>query len=238
MAVVFEISGRMAMYRKPYTTTSSISFAFPPPTAIAGLICGIIGLSNDSDSNACNAKYWEHLKGTKISIAICNNIAWKQHSINFWNVKEPQKNPHIQIKHQFVVNPKYRIYVEGGVEKELQQMVEKALFKYTPYLGVAYAIADIKYIGQYKCIPLHYEEKIQIDTVIPWSKGIEFYNIINTGGAFKEQMPFKMDATRRILQSIAVIYPPTPQSKLAISKRGESDVSKCGNDVVAWFPSW
>ena len=38
MAVVFEVSGRMAMFRKPYTTTSSISFAFPPPSAIAGLI--------------------------------------------------------------------------------------------------------------------------------------------------------------------------------------------------------
>ncbi|MGB4656082.1 MAG: CRISPR-associated protein Cas5, partial [Bacillota bacterium] len=45
---VFEASGPIAMFRKPYTTTSSVSFAFPPPTAIAGMIAAIIGIPNGS----------------------------------------------------------------------------------------------------------------------------------------------------------------------------------------------
>ena len=71
MAVVFEVSGQMAMFRKPYTTTSSISFAFPPPTAIAGLISGIADI-NGSDEDSCNARYREALIGTKVSVPTYN----------------------------------------------------------------------------------------------------------------------------------------------------------------------
>ena len=46
MAVMFDCSSDMALFRKPYTTTSSVSFAFPPPSAIAGLVSAIIGLDN------------------------------------------------------------------------------------------------------------------------------------------------------------------------------------------------
>jgi hypothetical protein len=31
VATVFEVTGPVAMFRKPYTTTSAVSFAFPPP---------------------------------------------------------------------------------------------------------------------------------------------------------------------------------------------------------------
>ena len=236
MAVVFEVSGQMAMFRKPYTTTSSISFAFPPPTAIAGLISGIVGISNGSDEDSCNARYWEALIGTKVSVALRSNISWMWHAINFWNVKEPQKNPHIQVKHQFVIKPRYCIYVDGGIEGKLLYMLKRESFKFTPYLGTAYAIADIKYIGHFETEPLEKGE-ISVDTVIPWDKDIKILNILDIGGAFKEEMPFRMDETRKLVESIEVLYSPSPEKKLLIDK-GARDVTKCGNDVVAWFPRW
>lgn len=237
MATVFEISGQMAMFRKPYTTTSSVSFAFPPPTAVAGLISAIVGISNGSDQDACNANFWEQLKGTKISIAILNNLKWGRYTVNFWNVKEPQKNPHIQVKHQFVKNPRYRIYVEGGLEKQLYPQLQKNSFVYTPYLGVAYALADIQLIGNYRTEPV-LEKTLSCDTVIPWDESIKLGNIIETGGVFKEQVPYKMDSKRTFLQSISVLYPPCPDTKLLLKERGDADVTKCGEDVVAWFPEW
>lgn len=49
MALVFDITSEYAMFRKFYTTTSSISYPFPPPTAIGGLIAAIIGEENEAD---------------------------------------------------------------------------------------------------------------------------------------------------------------------------------------------
>jgi|SRR6056297_2213526 len=237
MATVFEISANMAMFRKPYTTTSSISYAFPPPTAIAGLICAIVGISNGSHIDSCSANYWEKLKGTKVSLSICSNLEWMRHSINFWNVKNPKKSPHIQVKHQFLRNPKYRIFVAGGIEPSLRHQLEKGYFVYTPYLGVAYALANINYIGTYD------SEKVNTafvtpDTVVPWCDDLKLGNVVDMGGVFKEQVPFQMDNRRALMKSISVLYPPTSETKVSIIEKGSLDVTRCGEHLVAWFPEW
>ena len=166
MAVAFDISAPIAMFRRPYTTTSSVSFPLPPPTAVAGLIGAIIGLSNGSYEKAFYAKYWDEMKGTKIALSIINPISWFSTTINFWNLKEPQKSPHIRVKHQFVRQTKYRIYVHGGVEERLRQHLENGTFIYTPCLGTAYAIADIEYLGQFPLQPVD-EKKISLASVLP-----------------------------------------------------------------------
>lgn len=120
MATVFEVHGPIAMFRKPYTTTSAVSFAFPPPTAVAGMIAAIVGIGNGSELDATNADYWSYMKGTRVSVRIASRISWRKHSVNFSNTKDPQKNPRIQVKHQFVGLPRYRIYVSGGLEERLR----------------------------------------------------------------------------------------------------------------------
>lgn len=55
LPTVFEVSGRMAMFRKPYTTTSSVSYPFPPPTALAGMIAAILGYDNGASEKGWNA---------------------------------------------------------------------------------------------------------------------------------------------------------------------------------------
>jgi len=90
---VFEASGPIAMFRKPYTTTSSVSFAFPPPTAIAGMIAAIIGIPNGSSNEPSNAQYWPYMRRTRVAVRIMAEVKWKKHSLNFSNTKDPQDNP-------------------------------------------------------------------------------------------------------------------------------------------------
>ena len=74
---------------------------------------------------ADTANFWDEVQGTKIALSILNPISWFTGTLNFWNVKEPQKSPHIRVKHQFLRNPKYRIYVQGGIEERLRQYLER-----------------------------------------------------------------------------------------------------------------
>ena len=240
MAVVFDIRGDRAMYRRPYTTTSASSYPFPPPTAVAGLLCAILGIDGGSAHRGCNSRYWEALGGTQIAVASRNPLRWFRGTLNFWNTKDPQKAPHVQIKHQFVSRPKYRIYVEGGVEAKLRHHLEKGTFIYTPYLGVAYALGEISFVGSFDWKPLEPEDGVplNIGSLLPWKEeGMEL-DVLASGGAFKEILPFRMDAERQFLESVTVLYPVAPEKPLVLKKRGSVDVTRCGDDVVAWFAPW
>ena len=87
------------------------------------------------------------LAGTRVAVALLRQTRWLRVAVNFWNVKNPQRTPHIQVKHQFVSSPRYRVYVSGGVKAHLHGHLERGSFIYTPFLGGAYALAQIDYIS-------------------------------------------------------------------------------------------
>jgi CRISPR-associated protein Cas5h len=236
VATVFEVHGPIAMFRKPYTTTSAVSFAFPPPTAVAGMIAAIVGIGNGSELDATNADYWSYMKGTRVSVRIASRISWRKHSVNFSNTKDPQKNPRIQVKHQFVGLPRYRIYVSGGLEERLRSFLESGSFIYTPCLGTAYAIADLHYVGSYSWQSVE-EDVVGVDTVVPLNDDVEI-DVLRSGGVFREVVPFELNQERAIVSSKTVLYHTSVEPKLYLLKRGGLDVTRCGEDVVAWFPPW
>lgn len=237
MALVFDLRGPMAMFRKSYTTTSSVSFPFPPPTAVAGLLGAIAGFSSGSEKNGFDAEYWSKLKGTRIGLALRKKGVPSSHAINFSNTKDPQKNQRVQIKHQFVFSPEYRVYVRGEIEPQLKEHLEKGTFIYTPYLGVAYALAEISFIGEFAEEPVDDSAPTLVDTVIPWKEGMAV-DVLKSGGAFKERMPFQMDEGRGLKQAIDVLYAPSPEKPLVLVEKGDIHVTRCAEDVVAWFPYW
>lgn len=249
MAIVFEVSGMLAMFRRPYTTTSSVSFPIAPPTAVAGLIGAILGFDNGSDENAANANYWAHLKGTQIALEIMEPISWYSGAINFWNVKNPQTSPHIQVKHQFLKNPRYRIHVSGPLEEKLKNNLENEIFYYTPCLGTAYAFADLKYIGQYQkelisdsinsAVP-----EIPISSVIPYSpkKDLESkkldIDLKKLNGMFMERLPFQLDNTRALQKTITVLYGKEPGARIYLKNWESLEVSSYEGLYISWFPAW
>ena len=238
MAVAFDVTAPIAMFRRPYTTTSSVSFPLPPPTAIAGLLGAIIGLPNGSHEKAFSAKYWDEMKGTKIALSIINPISWFSTTINFWNLKEPQKSPHIRVKHQFVRQPKYRIYVHGGVEERLRQHLENGTFIYTPCLGTAYAIADLEYLGQFPLQPVD-EKKISLASVLPLLGNQEVQIDISASKVvFRDILPFSLTNERSLSETINTIYTSSSKEKLYLTSWEGLDVTAYKNECIAWFPAW
>ena len=238
MAVAFEISAPIAMFRRPYTTTSSVSFSVPPPTAVAGLIGAIIGLNNGSYEAAYSAKYWEEMKGTKIALSIINPVSWYSTTINFWNTKDPQKSPHIRVKHQFIRQPRYRIYVHDGLEDRLRYHLENGTFIYTPCLGTAYAIADIEYLGSFPSQPVT-EKKVAIISVLPLTDNEDIkIDIPATKSIFRDTLPFYLSTERQVLKTINTVYTPSDKDKLYLTSWEGLDVTAYGNEYIAWFPAW
>jgi CRISPR-associated protein Cas5h len=237
MSVVFDCSSDIAMFRKPYTTTSSVSFAFPPPTAIAGLIGSIVGLDNNASEHASNAAYWSALSGTSVAVSIKKSVKWLRAATNFWNTKDPQKSPHIQVKHQFVFRPEYRIFVKNGIESRLREKLEKNSFIYTPYLGVAYALAEVSYVGCFEDVSVS-EDLISVGTVLPFYDDVQLEFAAKLPRVFKEIVPFRLGEDRSLLESKTVLYSDVGNNKLTLKNRGSVNVTRSMDEFVAWFPEW
>lgn len=235
MAIAFEVTSNLALFRRPYTTTSSVSFPVPPPTTVAGLLAAICGIQNRSDQEGACAGYWEQLAGTRMAIQLLSKVRWQSFALNFWNLKEPQKNPHIQIKHQFLFQPSYRIFVHGGIENELKTFLREGHFVFTPYLGVAYALADILYCGEFSWEPIS-QESVSLATVVPLVNGVEV-DVLASGGIHRELLPFQLGADRGIKDAISVLYQQEPKKKVMLSQKGVLDVTRWKDEEnIAWFP--
>ena len=145
----FNLSGKYALFTKPYTKNQPQSFIIPPKTAIAGMIGGILGFKRD--------EYQEKLKNLKYSVVVkdfkkyttrFNLLQGK--SATFSYSKNPLRNPpergqRSPTTFELLKNPSWDIFVsiEDELLEELQDRIKKNLYVYEPYLGVANAFAKL-----------------------------------------------------------------------------------------------
>lgn len=240
MALVFDVWGDQAMFRKPYTTTSMVSFPFPPPTAICGLIGAITGLDHGASGGALRADYWNRVRGMQVALGLRRPVAWFSTAVNLIKFKSPSGDmgEHIQVKHQLLKRPAYRIYVRGGeIYGDLKERLERGEFIFTPYLGVAYALADYSYVGEFREVPVE-EKATGIDSVIPLYGDVQV-DVQQSGCLHSEVVPFRLDDVRRQQETVNVIYPDGKWSKqIYLRNRGDVEVSQVGAERVAWFEPW
>ncbi len=145
----FNLSGKYALFTKPYTKNQPQSFIIPPKTAIAGMIGGILGFRRD--------EYQERLKNLKYSVVVkdfkkyttrFNLLQGK--SATFSYSKNPLRNPpergqRSPTTFELLKNPSWDVFVsmEDELLEELQDRIRKNLYVYEPYLGVANAFAKL-----------------------------------------------------------------------------------------------
>ena len=237
MAVVFDIKGRMGMFRKGWTTTSAVSFPVPPPTAVGGLICAVLGIDSSSSHQAHAAAWWEHLRGNRIAVQVLSPLVWQQHGVNFINSKR-DLSVHSQIQHQMISHPQYRIYVAGALEDPLKEILEKGEYVYTPYLGQAWALGEILWHGTFQEEPVPPGD-VEIHTILaPKHIPLEM-DYLGTRGVFRETLPFRMDRERQILETLDVLYTNHPSKPLRGTILEETPhICRCDGHVAAWFPLW
>jgi CRISPR-associated protein Cas5h len=235
MACVFDISGKFAMFRKSYTTTSSISFPFPPPTTVAGIIGAILGFPHNSNQKADRADYWFKMRGTRVAVKINLPIKWYRTGINFTNTKTNKSSDHTQIKHQFVRDPSYRIYVDGPLEESLKDNLKKRIFHFSPYLGVAFCEAAIDWVGQFPILKT--QKGFILDSVLPVGAVPPKIDIRQTGNLNQTLIPLQMSASRKLLKTVNVLYK-TEIAPIVLDEEDETEVTYVGGDAVSWFAPW
>ncbi|MCI4458808.1 MAG: type I-B CRISPR-associated protein Cas5 [Thermocrinis sp.] len=217
-ALVFEVFGSLGHFRKFYTTSSALTYPFPPPTVLRGLVGAIIGLEK--------RVYLRHTKDLKFAVQILSPVKTLTISVNFINTKgkgggfEPslkaqskaEDSARTQVIQQLVKDPRYRVFVlgNGDVFEKLREHLELRKFFYTPVLGTSEHIAEIEYVGTFEVKELEDVEG-KCYSVCPLEL-LEDLSIasIRIG---KELIPYRMEEDRTASYT-EVLYPKEPNTAI------------------------
>jgi CRISPR-associated protein Cas5h len=191
--LIFDIYGDYAHFKQFFTTTSPLSFPFPPPPTVNGIIGAIIGLEKKDN-------YYQRVlldANVKIAIGIKKSIKKVRYSLNlintkkgFWKIKQ-----RTQIRTEFIKDPKYRIYFtcdNDDIYNQLKEKLENHHSHYTISLGLAYLLADFDYIGEYD-FETRAEETASINSIVTRNSLLE-----NTLPSFLDVEIFKMKTPIRM----------------------------------------
>jgi CRISPR-associated protein Cas5h len=180
--VVFRYRGRYGHFRRPYSNVSSLSYPFPPRTAIAGLLGAILGVRKEDVAKTFNKD------NAQIAVELDAEVKTVTHVTNFrqdgpgdvnysikrpktdWKLKPlknvPAQNVSTQIPMELLRNPSYLIYANlNSSMDELISRIKTERYVYTPCMGISEFLVKIEYISVGMAEPLGQGE-FDVSTVV------------------------------------------------------------------------
>lgn len=225
--LVFNVFGDYGHFKKYYTTSSPLTFSFPPPPTIKGMLGAIAGIDK--------TKYLKVFSKEKcrIAVRILKPVKKIRMGLNFINTKDnfwiPYKKKNhearTQVKAEFVKDPAYRIYFvhnDINIFSDLAEKVKNHRNVYILSLGLSEMIADFSFAGIYsanECI----EQEVDIFSVLPFDQVVDNEIFFESGKKyFKEKIPVDMNEKRVVSDYSDIIYEVSGQSiKCRIKKSWE-----------------
>jgi len=210
--LVFDIYGDLAHFRKFYTTSSPLTFPFPPPSTIKGMLGAIIGVDKKDylrvfSDDHCKIGLQILRPVKKIRLGL-NHINTKQ---NYWiPTKRGSHGARTQIRTEFVKDPGYRLYVshqDQVIFEDLVRKVKNHEAVFTPALGLSELLADFQYQNVIEVEERRKEGETGLVTVVPFSylEGLRI-NFEEGKKYFKERIPLRMNEERVVEEYQEVIF--------------------------------
>lgn len=208
--LVFDLKGPMAHFRKFDTNSSSLSYYFPPRTAVAGLVAGLIGMEKESYEDSFSTAE------AHIGLEINTNLRKLMQTVNYMKVKSRSEfngsGGPTQIPVEYVLPEidaencvTYRIYFshnDAEIYETLKKRLENGKYVYPPYLGVTEMLGLIIYHGEYECEFENNSQPVYLNSVCLLADLQERSLVITEGSTIreyqKEHMPRALASGRKL----------------------------------------
>jgi CRISPR-associated protein Cas5h len=137
--LVFKAKSGYAKFRKPYTTTSALTFLCIHPPAVKGLIGAIMGIDK--------TEIYKRTLNLKIGIQVLSPVRKDMQVLKLVSMKAEKDLFNFPVNAEFLRDPEYRIFISWFSDKldELEERLKKQAPIFTPYLGVSEYIAKLVY---------------------------------------------------------------------------------------------
>ncbi len=216
--IVFEIKGPYGHFRKPYAPVSPVTYSFPPPPTVLGIIGAICGYGKDEYLERIG---WDQVR---LAVGLRKPVSKYRTGLNLINTKDnpffrlKDKNPHIQIPYEFLKSPHYRIFVAEAKEETMEGLAERLSRKvtvFTPSLGLAQCLAEVGFVGEMEAGELEAGEW-RISTVVPLEQVKDITHDREPGRRYNRfRIPNRMRPGR------------------VVEKYTEVEVEECSNPITA-----
>lgn len=162
--VAFDFWGDYGHFRRFFTTSSPLTYSFPPPTAVRGIVGAILGLDKETYLQAT----MDLAVGVRL-LAPVRRVRWGQNLIftkgrdgKFDPTLSPRRKGNVQgmvrtqVKVEYLRDARFRLYIGGETTllDDLEDLLREHRTHYTVSLGLSELLADFAYAGTYQARPL------------------------------------------------------------------------------------
>lgn len=235
--LIFDLKGSLAHFRKFYTSSSSLSYSFPPRTTLIGIIAAILGRERDS--------YYEEFNSDncKIALSIRRPIRKIMQTVNYIRTKEEDGFTDVRkvigkfIGKQIIKYPTplelvlasritdevvYRIYFfhkEDAITDSLYVALKKGRTEYPIYFGLSEFLANVELIADIPSQGIQErktEDAVEIISVCNSEHIVEFeFENINANEPLQyveEKMPLEFAEGRKIKRTANFVHEKNQQA--------------------------
>jgi len=192
----FELFGDYGHFKKFYTTSSPLTFSFPPPPTIKGILGAILGLDKTN--------YLEILSPSQCKVGISIRAPIKRIRVGFNHINTKGgywglKMGRTQIRTELLKDPKFLIYIWLADEllfQQLETQLKNHQTVYTISLGLSEMLADFRWIDSFTA---EYVEnaKGSICSILPIPELDNVHFQLEPGRRYlKERIPIIMNQER------------------------------------------
>lgn len=222
--VVFDVWSSYGYFRRPYTTTTSLTFNFAPRSAVEGIIGAILGIpSKDLASKMTESKIaigiLSAVRKIPFSTMHTHSDFWRQMRAYLESMPVSKKDDtyHARVNMELLVDPKYRIYFDHPrLSDELGDMLAAHRTIFTPYLGTSTMIANFVHVGTFD-YDVEKKEVAAVSSVVPYSDRIPSIVIEKEKTyAIEQSMPSRLNEKRELMSSYSAVYSPDGQSTIKV----------------------
>jgi CRISPR-associated protein Cas5h len=246
--IVFDLIGYIAHFRKYFSTTSSLSYAFPPRTTICGIVAGILGYDRDT--------YYEKLSSENCKIGLrmmtpvrkyvqtLNYLMTDESALSYFRRNFSWKSEPAQIRTELIMSEehaiseiRYRIFFnheDSGLMRELEDRLLVKKFSYPPSMGSMNNLAALFYVDRVEVEVFCPKGEVYVSTVMPISK-VKLSPEKNLRIYVEELVPADFSADRKLKRRENYIYEGRGQP-IKVSVNGE--VFRCivnGEEVIGLY---
>ncbi len=199
--LVFDVFGDLGHFKKYYTTSSPLSYAFPPPPTIRGMLGAIVGCGKTE-----YLEVFSHEKSL-VAVRLLAPVKKIRLGLNYINtkgnhwfpVRKRNHGPRSPLGVEFVKDASYRFYVthkDDLVFRELESNVRGGKSVFTLSLGLSELLAGFKFRGVFEFSPAGAARR-EISSVVPTSLLAEEGVVFEEGKKyFREKLAVEMNSRR------------------------------------------
>lgn len=178
--LAFDIAGDYALFKKPYSPMSPVSYPLPPPPAVLGMLGALLGLSKD--------EYPRRLGWERVRIAVAPraplrtfraalNLLQTDTGTDSYFRPRAGKNTHTQVPCTFLRAPRFRLLVAGlepTLTDELAAALREGRSQYTATLGLANCLAELTWVGEWESTE-EPDGEHRVETAMPLTEGVQVH---------------------------------------------------------------